>query len=80
MKEKTCKKSTVTLKYQGKEYTFDYDWNEDYPTDSANFMFEEGNYSCDCNKKIFLNQYCGLKIDNEDCGDKIELVSIEHLS
>lgn len=80
--EEMCKATKVTLGYKGKEYTFLHSWGENYPEDGANYMFEQGNYSCDCNKKIFLRRECGLDIDTEEehaCGQEIRLVDLEHI-
>jgi hypothetical protein len=38
-------------------------------------MFEEGNYSCDCNKSLFLSEKYA-EIEEWDCGDKIELKNL----
>jgi hypothetical protein len=31
------------------------------------FMWQDGNYSCDCNRKIF---FTGLDLDESSCGNK----------
>ena len=77
MKE-TCTKSFITLEYNKKDYSFIYNWGERYPIDAAYFMFREGNYSCDCNKSIFLKKYCSLNIKELQCGELIKLKKIDH--
>ena len=38
------------------------------------YMYLEGNYSCDCNKKLFLADAIQAEGEpNEDCGDEIKL-------
>lgn len=43
---------------------------------TAEYMFTEGNYSCDCNKNLFLAdaaQESSAWDHDNDCGDKIKL-------
>lgn len=64
-----------TFEYKGKEYIIDYDFGYEYPEESAHFMFEDGNYSCDCNRSSFIaRQYGDDVIDELECGDEIELI------
>jgi hypothetical protein len=56
----------------GREFPYEYDFGYDFGEDSARFMFFDGNYSCDCNKTIFLSEK-HPEIEEWDCGDKIEL-------
>lgn len=35
------------------------------------WMWEEGNYACDCNRSTFFG------LDKVSCGDKIEIVSMD---
>ena len=56
----------------GREYPYEYDFGYAYDPDSARYMFEDGNYSCDCNKTIFLSDE-HPEIEEWDCGDKIQL-------
>lgn len=65
-----------TFQYMDKQFTLHYDFGEDYPKDAAEFMFTEGNYSCDCNRSLFIkNAYGECSIPELPCGDKIELLS-----
>ena len=44
------------------------------------FMWDEGNWSCDCNRELFFNRAGGQQYDNKDlvCGDGIRYsVNIE---
>lgn len=66
----------ITLKYENKIYKFDCDFGYEYPEESALFIFEEGNYSCDCNKSLFIKEYCDEKFKEFPCGEEIELVNI----
>jgi hypothetical protein len=61
----------MTFKYDGTLYPFEYDFGFGYPIDSAEYMFKDGNYSCDCNRADFL------ELSEMDCGNKIELIKFE---
>jgi len=56
----------------GKEFPYEYDFGYAYEKSAAEYMFFEGNYSCDCNKTIFLSQE-HPEIKEWDCGDDIKL-------
>jgi hypothetical protein len=63
----------VTLRHQEKTYAFVMDLLEG----SADFMFTDGNYGCDCNKSLFIGYHCDPNFPEMGCGDKIELISLE---
>jgi hypothetical protein len=46
-----------------------------YPVDSARWMWEEGNYSCDCNRSRFIIG-AGTAFPAMECGETIELKQI----
>lgn len=61
--------------YEDRKFTLHYDFGYEYPEDSAIFMFEEGNYSCDCNRSLFIrDKYGEDSIPELNCGCKIELL------
>ena len=65
-----------TFKYKEKEFILRYNFEiKDYPEDDAIWMFTEGNYSCDCNRSLFIRQQFGDdSIPELPCGDTIELL------
>lgn len=65
--------------YNGKTYEYEEDFGKAYPSDSAHFMFHDGNYSCDCNRSSFLNIKYGDEIEIKDCGYEIEVIDFEVL-
>jgi hypothetical protein len=75
MNTKICK---FTLKlpdqedHLSSEITFDFEIDDH----SIRYAFDEGNYSCDCNKSAFLCE-AGLLDVEYPCGDTIELISLE---
>ena len=69
----------MKLKYNGKEYDYQEDFGYAYPIESAEYMFKDGNYSCDCNKSLSLNRKYGDEVPVKGCGDEIELIEFEVL-
>lgn len=58
----------------GHEVPCIYDFGYGYPEDSARYMFEEGNYSCDCNKAIFISEVLeGFDGDDWPCENSIKI-------
>lgn len=72
--------AVITCLYKEKEYKFDYNFGKEYPDDAAEFMFFEGNNSCDCNKCLFIQRYCDEAFPDMDCGDEIKIIDfrVEH--
>lgn len=61
--------------YKGETFIIEYDFGYDYPKENALFMFTDGNYSCDCNRSLFIQrQYGEDAIPELNCGYEIELV------
>ena len=64
------------LKYKDMVYTIHCDFGYEYPEEEAIFMFEDGNYSCDCNRSLFLQaEYGEHAIQELDCGEEIEMLN-----
>lgn len=63
----------------GREFTVRDDFGYGYKAESACFMWEEGNHSCDCNRALQIHrQYPDELPDDEwDCGYTIKLLSID---
>jgi len=78
MEEETCKCTLAMLEYKGKKYCIIHEWAEYYPLDGAIYMWEEGNYSCDCNRSIFIQDKVDKSFEIMDCGDEIKLVELRH--
>lgn len=68
---RTVARMTMVLP-DGRAFPVEYDFGYAYPPKSAEFMFQEGNYSCDCNRSIFLAQ-AGHDVGEMNCGDRIKL-------
>lgn len=67
----------VTLKYKDKLYHFEDNFGKEYPEDMIRFQYEENNYSCDCNRSLFIQRYCDVSFPEMECGKEIELVNLE---
>ena len=53
------------------------EWDGDYDKtgdrlDGIDFMFAEGDYSCDCNRSRFIRVYHDKKFPEMDCGEEIQ--------
>lgn len=64
-----------TFKYKDKEFILHYDFGYEFPEEQAKFQFLENNYSCDCNRSLFIREeYGDDAIPELGCGYEIELV------
>lgn len=68
-------KVLVTLKHEHKIYRFVLDFPHSNEEDIA-FIFTEGNYSCDCNRSLFIKRHCDPKFREMGCGEEIDLVNL----
>jgi hypothetical protein len=61
--------------YNNKDFLIHYDFGYEYPKESAEFSFLENNYSCDCNRSLFIRREYGEDaIPELNCGDEIKLL------
>lgn len=67
-------KTVVEMKlvYKGKSYPYQHDFGYGYPCISAEFMFFEGNLSCDCNLSSCIQEVSD-DFPELDCGDEIKI-------
>jgi hypothetical protein len=79
--------ASLTLVVGDAEYPMEYDFGFGYDAEGAHYMFEDGNYACDCNRSLFLRRLYGdvpgLPDANEEmrlgdfvpskCGDTIRM-------
>jgi hypothetical protein len=66
----------VDFYYNGKEYNIEKDFGYEYEEESARFMFFDGNYSCDCNRSLFISRKYE-EFPELDCGDLIQMISFK---
>lgn len=86
LKEKIEKAFKIVLRHSGKDYVV---WDDHYifkgrlglysPLDDKRYMWEDGNYSCDCNKGLFIQRQCDPDFPEMKCGKSIELVSLDQV-
>ena len=60
----------------GRRFSYCHNFGKDYSEEDAMYMFTEGNYSCDCNRSLFLN-YAGNNVDLLKCGHTIKIVAFK---
>jgi hypothetical protein len=48
-----------------------------YPAHAAEFQWRENNYSCDCNRSLWIKHTLGWDFPELPCGNTIELVGFE---
>ncbi len=63
----------MDLVYKGTVYPLEYNFGKEYEESTARFMFFDGNYSCDCNKSLFIQRHCDKDFPEMECGDEIEI-------
>jgi hypothetical protein len=67
----------ILLKHpNGNVYKYVDDFGYGYPDDGVYYQWEEGNYSCDCNRSSFLSRE-HPEVEELDCGETIEMVHLE---
>ena len=55
-----------------------WDYNEPYDDYPNDFMWSEGNYSCDCNRHLFFQRAKNEDEDNAECGDDLYSVNLKN--
>lgn len=69
--------AVIKLEHDGKHYSFKYDFGYAYPVNAAYFMFNDGNYACDCNLSLFIRDKCDDSFPELPCGASIEILDVE---
>lgn len=54
----------------GRAFAYKCDFGPGYDSEAARYMWLDGNYSCDCNRSLFL---AGYGVEEMGCGDTITL-------
>jgi hypothetical protein len=74
----------VTLKYKGKEYDVRKEYSYGYPLDTVIFDWEENNFSCDCNRRLWIERFYPGALeptpqvcddDTNPCGEEIRVTA-----
>lgn len=64
-----------TFKYRDKEYIIHRDFGYEFEEEYAVYMFEDGNYSCDCNRSLFIQREYGEDaVPFLNCGNEIKML------
>lgn len=68
----------MVLIHDGKRYPYEQDFGYGYPAYGADFMFSEGNYSCDCNLSNFIRRtHANADVPEMECGYTIGIEDFE---
>jgi hypothetical protein len=63
--------------YKGIEYPFSYDYGYGYEADNAYYHFHDGDYSCDCNRSLFIQRMGHDDFPAMECGNEISIKDFE---
>jgi hypothetical protein len=67
----------LTFAYRGKLWKVQSAFGYGYSEESARYMFEDGNYACDCNRSLFIRwQHGEDAIPELSCGHQIETLEL----
>ena len=67
----------VILEYEGTEYMVEEEFTGSISLEGIEFIFTEGNYACDCNRRAMINYAYDHILPELPCGDKIKLLSLK---
>jgi hypothetical protein len=73
----TQPKVFATLEYKGKEYEVTDTFTYGYPVDAAIYYWAEGNFSCDCNRRNWINRQHPGAVDPSELKDKLRIELID---
>lgn len=68
----------ISWKYKGKAGSFEFNCIEGFTLANAEFLFTDGNYSCDCNLSDFVG--FAKHPDLWPCGNSIKVTKVEVLT
>ncbi len=67
-------RAVALLEYRDKPYAVTTDFGPDATKDGILYMWQEGNYACDCNRSLFIHRQCDKKFPEMECGQEIEML------
>ena len=65
----------LTFEFDGKRYDVKDDSGVGFECGLLEYMWNEGNYSCDDNRSLFILRQCDPTFPEFDCGDRIKLIA-----
>jgi len=68
--------AVAALEVNGRQYEVRQDFGLGFPSDAAHYIWEEGNFSCDCNRSALIAEQCDPEIEELECGNTIKLVML----
>ncbi len=67
----------LAMAYKGHTYVYEHDFGPEYPEAGVLFMYEDGNYACDCNRSIFIQKEGHPEFPALECGHEVQLVRLQ---
>jgi hypothetical protein len=66
------------LRYKENDYIVEDELCESDPDGDCEipYIWEEGNYACDCNRALFIQRCCDENFPESPCGEEIKLIGI----
>lgn len=68
--------ASVVFEHNSHIYVTQNDFGYEYPKSAVHYMYEDGNYSCDCNRSAFI-QAIDPAFPELECGSEIKLVNLQ---
>lgn len=66
----------MTLEYNGVRVNHEENFGYGYASEAAEYMFHDGNYSCDCNLSNMMRKYDST-VPKLECGSQIQIIDFE---
>ena len=63
----------IELEFKGKKYSVQDELEN--ANDGLPYIWAEGNYSCDCNRALFIQRQCDPEFPDMLCDETIKLLS-----
>lgn len=67
----------LDFRYKDADYHIEYDFGYGYEEDTARYMFEDGNYACDCNRSRIIKRFYPDFPLIRDCGGDIKMLKLD---
>ena len=73
---KTARRTVIVLEKDGERFELEDVRKKHNDIEGIEYMWTEGNYSCDCNRELFIKRQQGEDAPDRECGETYELISM----